>query len=165
METRPFLYEFLEEVSKKFFVILFTASMKNYAKTLIKIIDPKKKYFKCLLSRDFCCKTKAKVNFYILFKGITTKDLRIFPQIDLKNCLIVDNFVYNFVNQLENGIPILPFYGEKNDNELKKLLHYLQELSENDNMVEINSKNFNFEKLKNVENILRGYERLFKPKQ
>jgi TFIIF-interacting CTD phosphatase-like protein len=28
---------------------------------------------------------------------------------DLKDIVIVDNAVYSFINQLENGIPIIPF--------------------------------------------------------
>lgn len=41
----PFIFQFLEEVSKIFNLILFTASEAPYAEEVLKIIDPENKLF------------------------------------------------------------------------------------------------------------------------
>ena len=43
--------------------------------------------------------------------------------------IIIDNSVLSFAFQLENGIPILPFYDNFDDNELKFLMNYLCNIS------------------------------------
>lgn len=45
LNQRPFLNQFLEETSKIFNLILFTASDAHYAGQILKIIDPFDKYF------------------------------------------------------------------------------------------------------------------------
>jgi len=50
------------------------------------------------------------------------KDLRIFEHLrSLSDMVLVDNAVYSFGYQLENGIPIIPFYEDKDDEELLHL--------------------------------------------
>ncbi len=56
---------------------------------------------------------------------IYVKDLRIFKNVNMKDMIIIDNSVLSFAFQLENGIPILPFYDNKDDIELKFLANYL----------------------------------------
>jgi CTD small phosphatase-like protein 2 len=62
-------------------------------------------------------------------EGVYVKDLRILKNRSLKDVVIIDNAVYSFGFQLDNGIPILPFYDDKNDSELEHLVYYLQCLS------------------------------------
>jgi CTD small phosphatase-like protein 2 len=40
--------------------------------------------------------------------------------------VLVDNSVLSFALQLENGIPILPYYYNKQDEELLHLMYYLK---------------------------------------
>jgi CTD small phosphatase-like protein 2 len=47
------------------------------------------------------------------------KDLRIFKNRNLKDIILVDNAGYSFGFQINNGIPIIPFYNNKKDRELK----------------------------------------------
>ena len=42
--------------------------------------------------------------------------------------MLVDNASYSFALQIDNGIPILPFYDSKEDVELKYLVQYLLEM-------------------------------------
>ena len=56
---------------------------------------------------------------------IYVKDLRIFKNVKIEDMIIIDNSVLSFAFQLENGIPILPFYDNKDDIELKFLSNYL----------------------------------------
>lgn len=46
---------------------------------------------------------------------------------DLSRMVLVDNTAYSYAMQLDNGIPILPFY-EGKDFELTALEHYIQRL-------------------------------------
>lgn len=40
--------------------------------------------------------------------------------------MLIDNSVYSFAYQIENGVPIIPFYHDKNDEELFHLITYMQ---------------------------------------
>ena len=111
--------DILEDLSKKFELIIFTASQKYYADVVINYIDPEKKFFQHRFYRDSCIATKE--GFYI-------KDLRIFTNRSLKNMVIVDNSPISFALQIENGIPIIPFYDNKDDFTLKELKNFLNEL-------------------------------------
>lgn len=42
--------------------------------------------------------------------------------------LIVDNYVFSFAFHLENGIPIVPFFGDKEDAEMVKVIRYLSHI-------------------------------------
>jgi CTD small phosphatase-like protein 2 len=65
----------------------------------------------------------------IAFNRIFIKDLRIITNRDLKNVFIVDNSVFSFGYQLRNGIPIIPYYDDPEDNELLKLIDYMKIVS------------------------------------
>lgn len=44
---------------------------------------------------------------------------------DLTQTVLVDNAAYSYAYQIDNGIPIIPYYEGKNDFELKALHTYL----------------------------------------
>ena len=44
---------------------------------------------------------------------------------ELSNIIIVDNKVESYSSNLENGIPIISYYGQEGDEMLKKLTSYL----------------------------------------
>lgn len=77
-------------------------------------IDPDREFIKHRLYRHHC---------FEIHPNIYTKDLRIINR-DLSQMVLVDNAPYSYIFQLENGIPILPFYkGE--DYQLPRLEKYL----------------------------------------
>lgn len=102
---RPHTQEMLEFANRYFEVCVFTASNKEYADTILNYIDPENRLIQHRFYRESCIKAD---NFYI-------KDLRIFKNISLKDMLIVDNAVYSFGQQLDNGIPITPFKEDPQD--------------------------------------------------
>ena len=53
------------------------------------------------------------------------KDLRIVINKDLKFMIIVDISALSFAFHVKNGIPILPFFDDPFDEELKHLTYYL----------------------------------------
>ena len=47
----------------------------------------------------------------------------------MEDMIIVDNAVYSFGKQLSNGIPITPFKDDKEDQEFKCLMNYVEAIS------------------------------------
>ena len=77
------------------------------------------------------------------------KDLRIIKNRELKNMVIVDNNAHAFALNLDNGIPILEWKDNKNDKELKYILHYLLELVGSDDVRTFNRKVLKLQELAN----------------
>ena len=115
-------------------LIIYTASHQAYADTILDYLDPNKSLFSYRLYRNNCFKIK------LGDETVYVKDLRIFKGVDLKNIVIIDNSVLSFAFQLENGIPILPFYNNKSDNEMKVLEDYLISISKKEDLRVENSK-------------------------
>ena len=133
---RPHLFEFLDYASENFNLIVFTASDKNYANSILNFIEKKKKYFIKRLFRDSCV---------YLNPGISIKDLRIFSDVTLNNIILVDNSIFAFANQLSNGVLISSFYNDINDCMLENLIDYLGILLNVKDVREINEQSFQFE--------------------
>ena len=133
--------KFLEEVNKYFVVGVFTASVKEYADAIISFLDPENKLIKFRLYRNNC------INFNDTF---TIKDLRIFHNIDLKNVVLLDNSMYSFAAQINNGILINSFFDDKKDNELQNAFEYLiKYILPAEDVREINEQFFNFKQIIN----------------
>jgi len=120
---RPYYKEFLSRLSKKYEIVLFTASQKPYADTVCNILDPSKKFFKHRLFRGDC----------VFVGGNYIKDLSCLGR-DLKRTIIVDNSVLAFGYHVENGIPIRSWYEDKNDTELYKLISLLERIADVDDV-------------------------------
>lgn len=58
----------------------------------------------------------------------------------MSDIIIVDNASYSFGYQIENGLPILPYYDNKNDIELKNLISYLKSIHHVKDVREVNKK-------------------------
>ena len=138
INIRPFAKEILTILSKKAEVVVFTASHSCYAIKVLEYMDPDKKLITKCLFREHCLTTSS---------GIHLKDLSIFYGRDLKDIVLVDNAAYSFCLQLDNGIPILPFYDNKNDTELKELLEYLDHLINVNDMRVVNRNLFLMQRL------------------
>ena len=115
--VRPFAKEFLNNVSKYFEVVIFTASIPKYASPLLNILDTEKN-IKHRLYREDCT--------YI--NGLFIKDLKRLNR-PLKDLIIVDNSPLAYAFNAENGLPIKTWYDDRNDTELNKILPLLIFLS------------------------------------
>ena len=80
-----------------------------------------------------------------------------FLDFELKDIVIVDNAVYSFLNQLENGIPIIPFRYDKEDNQLDHLIQYLPYLSSLSDVRESLRRVFKLEELFKLSENLKIY--------
>ena len=116
--VRPGYNKFISEIKKYFDeIFIFTSSQYSYAEEIIKLID-KNKIISKIYSRKDC-------SFY---NDIFYKDLNKIKK-DLSRTIIVDNFPEAYLLQHFNGLPIPPFMGDPNDNELLKLMPILEQLS------------------------------------
>ena len=97
------------------------------------LIDPQGTLIDFRLYREHCFETN---------EGIFIKDLRVIRNRDLKDVILVDNSVYSFGFQLNNGVPIIPYFNDPNDQELVYLAQYVLSLSLEDDVREQNNITF-----------------------
>ena len=115
--VRPFCLQFLEEMSKFFEIIIFTAALKDYADSILDLLDPNKKFIKYRLYRQ-----------HTSINGMTfCKDLSKIGR-DLGKTIIVDNLADNFKLQPNNGIHIWTWVEDMKDTQLNDLGKILKEL-------------------------------------
>jgi len=56
--------------------------------------------------------------------GFFIKDLRLIENRQIKNVVLLDNYVHSFAFNIENGIPILEWKNEQDDDELLNMLGF-----------------------------------------
>ena len=115
---RPFVNEFLKEMNKLYHIIIFTASIQEYADPLLDQIDTEK-VIKNRLFREDCCLNDDRK--YV-------KDLKVIKH-NLGNVILVDNNPVSYSYNKSNGIPIKTWHFDKTDKELLKLIPLLSFLS------------------------------------
>ena len=107
---RPFCLQFLEEMAKIFEIVIFTAALKDYADSILDILDQNKILINYRLYRH-----------HTSLSGITfCKDLSKIGR-DLSRTLIIDNLADNFKLQPNNGIPIWTWIDDMKDTQLNDL--------------------------------------------
>ena len=107
---RPFCIKFLEEMAKIFEIVIFTAALKDYADSILDVLDPNKILINYRLYRH-----------HTSLSGITfCKDLSKIGR-DLNRTLIIDNLADNFKLQPNNGIPIFTWIDDMKDTQLDDL--------------------------------------------
>lgn len=133
INIRPYAFEILKELSQDFEIIVFTASHSCYANVVLDYLDPEQQYIHHRLFRESCV---------VSDEGVYIKDLRVFGNRNLQDLVLVDNAAYSYGYQVENGIPIIPYYDNKEDQELKHLIPYLRSLLGVRDVREVNKQTF-----------------------
>mmetsp|Transcript_5403 Transcript_5403/g.7929 ORF Transcript_5403/g.7929 Transcript_5403/m.7929 type:complete len:343 (-) Transcript_5403:118-1146(-) len=119
VKQRPYLLEFLKRVSKKFEVIIFTASQRVYANALLNLIDPDQTLIQHRMFRESC----------LPIEGNYLKDLAVLgPSRPLERAILVDNSPHAFSYNVDNGVPIESWFDNLHDTELMKLELFLDHL-------------------------------------
>ena len=143
---RPWMKEFLDYAVQEFELVIFTASDKQYANEIIDFIEKDKKYFKMRLYRNHCL---------FIEPGLYIKDLRIFSDYkNIEDIIILDNSLFSFANQLNNGILITSFFSDLNDTFLENVKCYLEYIKIQKDIRLMNKESFRFEEIK--EDIIRN---------
>ncbi|CAI2387201.1 unnamed protein product [Moneuplotes crassus] len=115
--TRPWVYDFLDEVQKIYEVVIFTASVSTYAIPIITKLDRTNYQFQMLFRQH--CDSKD---------GSFVKDLSKLGR-ELKDCIIIDNTPGCYRFQKANALPIPSWFEDPRDRELDKLLPILKKLA------------------------------------
>ncbi|XP_051133769.1 uncharacterized protein LOC127253298 [Andrographis paniculata] len=111
---RPYVDEFLKELSGKFEIVVFTAGIREYASLVLDKLDWRN-LISHRLYRESCREMDGKL----------VKDLSGVGR-DLDRVMIVDDNPNSYQLQPDNAIPIRPFTDDLGDDELKKLMDFFQ---------------------------------------
>lgn len=123
VQKRPGLEGFLREVGQKYEVVLFTASLPDYANIVLDKIDPNH----VISSRLYRSSCRIRPFGYL-------KDLSRLGR-DLNRVIIIDNCPQSYALQPGNAIPISSWFNDSSDTELTSLLPLLNRLSTSTNIV------------------------------
>jgi Dullard-like phosphatase family protein len=107
--VRPGAQKFLQEMSKLYEVVIFTAAMQDYADWVLNQLDAGN-WISYRLYRQHTS----------IENGVFIKDLSLIGR-DLSRTIIVDNVAENFQKQPENGILIKSWYDDPKDDALFEL--------------------------------------------
>ena len=114
---RPYCFEFLKKMSEIYEIVIFTAATKEYADSILDIIDPEKKLISQRLYRQ-----------HTSICGLTfVKDLTKLGR-DLSRTIIVDNLADNFKLQINNGIQCGTWIDDMKDTQLRDLGNILYQI-------------------------------------
>jgi len=111
---RPFLLQFIEQGSKCFEFIVFTAGLKEYADPILDHIDPSHTYIKHRLYREATTK----------LKNTHVKPVEYLNR-DIKKVILVDNTIWNLLASPDNSILIPNFYTNRQDVQIHALANLL----------------------------------------
>ena len=133
-------------MSRYYEIIIFTAATKCYAEQIRRILDPTNTVISHLLDRQFCFNPNNSIGKQNKLPYI--KDLRKLNR-DLSQTVLLDNSIYCFWYQINNGIPIVSYNTEKQDDtELLKVENYLMKLIK---VADVRIKNREYFKLEEYE--------------
>jgi RNA polymerase II subunit A small phosphatase-like protein len=113
---RPFCEEFIYRANEWFEIVLFTASISDYAMPLYAKLD-RHRVTASHLFRDHC-------TFLTDGGGLYVKDLSRLGR-PLSDVILLDNSPLSALFQPENALPCSSWYGDKQDRELLQVLPIL----------------------------------------
>lgn len=109
-------------MSKHYNLVIFTASYREYAEKILNTFDPRSEFIVNVLARDSCTK----------YNNSFIKDFRVVANSNIKkeDMLMLDNKVISFAYNMFQGVPILPFYDDDKDTELREIIPFLIKLAD-----------------------------------
>ncbi|KAG5292848.1 NIF domain-containing protein [Histoplasma ohiense] len=117
VHKRPHCDEFLRKVCKWYKLVVFTASVQEYADPVIDWLEQERKYFHRRYYRQHCT----------LRNGAYIKDLSSVEP-DLSKVMILDNSPMSYIFHEDNAIPIEGWINDPTDNDLLHLIPILEAL-------------------------------------
>jgi len=115
---RPHVDTFLQRCGELYEVVVFTASLAQYADPVIDLLDPYK-WVDWRLFRESCTP----------FKGAYVKDMGRMGR-DIATIMILDNSPHSYLFNRENAIPCKTWYNDHTDRELLELIPALEQLAQ-----------------------------------
>lgn len=112
---RPGVEAFLRAAAKSFEVVVFTAGLQEYASLVLDRLDPDGEVFAHRLYRGACRDAGD---------GRLVKDLAATGR-ELDRAVIVDDNPNAYALQPENAVPVVPFVDDYSDQELQRVMAFL----------------------------------------
>ncbi|KAJ3246226.1 Carboxy-terminal domain RNA polymerase II polypeptide A small phosphatase 1 [Chytriomyces hyalinus] len=113
VRVRPYVQMFLEKLGDDFEIVVFTASVPEYANAVLNRIDPGRR-IRHRLYREHCK----------LFHGGWIKDLSKLGR-QMESIILLDNCAVSYTYQPLNGVPCTTWYSDKSDTELAELIPFM----------------------------------------
>lgn len=137
---RPFLREFLLECRSRFQIAIWSSSGSEYLKLVLQEILPSEITPIFVWSRERCVR---RIDFE-RYEPYFVKDLKKVKRagFNLNRVLIVDDTPKKVERNYGNAIYVKPFFGEEDDDELKRLSEYLKSLRSAANVRIIEKRNW-----------------------
>ncbi|KAF6839409.1 nif domain protein [Colletotrichum plurivorum] len=117
VNKRPYCDDFLRRVCKWYNLVVFTASVQEYADPVIDWLEAERKFFSARYYRQHCT----------FRQGAFIKDLSSVEP-DLSKVMILDNSPLSYLFHQDNAIPIQGWINDPTDNELLHLVPLLEGL-------------------------------------
>ncbi|PWY81835.1 NIF domain protein [Aspergillus heteromorphus CBS 117.55] len=117
VHKRPHCDDFLRKICKWYKLVIFTASVQEYADPVIDWLEQERKYFQARYYRQHCT----------LRNGAYIKDLSSVEP-DLSKVMILDNSPMSYIFHEDNAIPIEGWINDPTDNGLLHLVPMLEAL-------------------------------------
>ncbi|KAJ5741931.1 hypothetical protein N7533_011340 [Penicillium manginii] len=117
VHKRPHCDEFLRKVSKWYKLVIFTASVQEYADPVIDWLEQERKYFQGRYYRQHCT----------FRQGAYIKDLSSVEP-DLSKVMILDNSPLSYIFHEDNAVPIEGWINDPTDNDLLHLVPMFEAL-------------------------------------
>ncbi|KAI5857125.1 NLI interacting factor-like phosphatase-domain-containing protein [Tricharina praecox] len=117
VHKRPYCDEFLRKVAQWYNLVVFTASVQEYADPVIDWLEQDRKYFSGRYYRQHCTNRN----------GAYIKDLATVEP-DLSKVMIIDNSPMSYIFHEDNAIPIEGWINDPTDIDLLHLIPLLQAL-------------------------------------
>ncbi|EGX87698.1 NIF domain-containing protein [Cordyceps militaris CM01] len=117
VNKRPYCDEFLRRICKWYNLVVFTASVQEYADPVIDWLESERKFFSARYYRQHCTYRQ----------GAYIKDLSSVEP-DLSKVMILDNSPLSYLFHEDNAIPIQGWINDPTDNDLMHLVPMLEGL-------------------------------------
>jgi len=129
---RPYLIEFLNEVSKYYKLAVWSSADDEYVNNIVKLIKPAGLEFEFVWARSRCTlKRDYELDDYVRIKRLKKVKKRGFL---LEKVLIVDDSPEKTRENFGNAIYVIPFEGDMEDNELFLLSNFLKSIKDSSNV-------------------------------
>lgn len=137
---RPFLDEFLLACQRTFRLAVWSSSGSDYLEAVIRATFPHEVRPVFVWSRERCTRRldgECHATYFV-------KDLKKVKRLgfDLKRVLVIEDTPQKVERHYGNAIYVTPFYGEDGDDELRRLLAYLQSFRSVPNVRTIEKRNW-----------------------
>jgi RNA polymerase II subunit A small phosphatase-like protein len=138
---RPFVDQFLAWCSKNFHLAVWTSATDDYAAEIVANIFPQgENNLLFVWSRERCTQSlDAESREHFWEKKLTKLRRR---GHDLDNVIVVDDTPQMWRNSYGNLVRVNPYLGEEEDDELEKLMRYLEILKDVENVRKVEKRNW-----------------------